>query len=438
MEKELWEEVLKILEIDIPEENFGLWLKPIKPISFTGEKFKVAIPNRYFKEQINSKYKEVIEKILCGLTNTSVVLEYSLDSSIKEGFIQKGGTKSKPKHSVIPPSLNPKYTFESFVIGENNSFAHAAAWAVAEKPGLAYNPLFIYGGVGLGKTHLMHAIGRHIFTANPNTKIVYVTTEQFTYEFVDAIKEDGSLKFKDKYRGIDLLLVDDIQFLGGKEGTQDEFFHTFNALYELRKQIVLSSDRTPKDIPTVEERLRSRFESGLMVDIQPPNLETRIAILKRLAEKENIFIPESIFYLIAEKIKANIRELEGAIIRIIAHSVLKNIEITEESVNRILEDIIEKKPQIISIDSIQKNVAKYFNVPQIELKSKKRNRSILLPRHIAMYLCRRLTKISLPDIGRDFGGKDHTTVIHACSKIEKEIKRDENLKKIIEILSTKF
>jgi len=438
MEKELWEEVLKILEIDIPEENFGLWLKPIKPISFAGGKFKVAIPNRYFKEQINSKYKEVIEKILCGLTNTSVVLEYSLDSSIKEGFIQKGGTKSKPKHSVIPPSLNPKYTFESFVIGENNSFAHAAAWAVAEKPGLAYNPLFIYGGVGLGKTHLMHAIGRHIFTANPNTKIVYVTTEQFTYEFVDAIKEDGSLKFKDKYRGIDLLLVDDIQFLGGKEGTQDEFFHTFNALYELRKQIVLSSDRTPKDIPTVEERLRSRFESGLMVDIQPPNLETRIAILKRLAEKENIFIPESIFYLIAEKIKANIRELEGAIIRIIAHSVLKNIEITEESVNRILEDIIEKKPQIISIDSIQKNVAKYFNVPQIELKSKKRNRSILLPRHIAMYLCRRLTKISLPDIGRDFGGKDHTTVIHACSKIEKEIKRDENLKKIIEILSTKF
>ncbi|MBU1262446.1 chromosomal replication initiator protein DnaA [bacterium] len=438
MEKELWEEVLKILAIDIPEENFGLWLKPIRPISFTDGKFKVAVPNSYFKEQIDSKYRAAIEKILCGLTNISVALEYGMDSSIKEGFIQKGGDKSKPKHSVIPPSLNPKYTFESFVIGENNSFAHAAAWAVAEKPGTAYNPLFIYGGVGLGKTHLMHAIGRHIFNLNPNTRIVYVTTEQFTYEFVDAIKEDGSLKFKDKYRGIDLLLVDDIQFLGGKEGTQDEFFHTFNALYELRKQIVLSSDRTPKEIPTVEERLRSRFESGLMVDIQPPNLETRIAILKRLAEKENIFISESIFYLIAEKIKANIRELEGAIIRIIAHSVLKNIEITEESVNKILEDIIEKKPTIISIDFIQKNVAKYFNIPQIELKSKKRNRAILLPRHIAMYLCRRLTKISLPDIGRDFGGKDHTTVIHACNKIEKEIKKDENLKKIIEILSTKF
>ena len=279
----------------------------------------------------------------------------------------------------------------------------------------------------------MHAIGQHIFTLNPNAKIVYVTTEQFTYEFVNSIKEDQSLKFKEKYRGIDLLLIDDIQFLGGKEGTQDEFFHTFNSLYELRKQIILSSDRTPKEIPTVEERLRSRFESGLMVDIQPPNLETRIAILKKIAEKEKFFIPEPIFHLIAGKIKANIRELEGAIIRIIAHSVLQHIEITEESVNRILEDIIEKKPPIISIDSIQKNVAKYFNIPQIELKSKKRNRSILLPRHIAMYLSRRLTKVSLPDIGRDFGGKDHTTIIHACNKIEKEIKKDENLKKIIEI-----
>jgi chromosomal replication initiator protein len=440
MEKELWEEVLKILAIDIPEENFELWFNLTRPISFIDGKFKVAVPNIYFKEQINNKYREAIEKVLCGLTNSPVTLEYILDSSIKEGFIQKQkvGTKSKPKQSIIPPSLNPKYTFESFVIGENNSFAHAAAWAVAEKPGIAYNPLFIYGGVGLGKTHLMHAIGRHIFTVNPNMKIVYVTTEQFTYEFVDAIKEDGSLKFKDKYRGIDILLVDDIQFLGGKEGTQDEFFHTFNALYELRKQIVLSSDRTPKEIPTVEERLRSRFESGLMVDIQPPNLETRIAILKRLAEKENIFIPENIFYIIAEKIKTNIRELEGAIIRIIAHSVLKNIQITEESVNKILEDIIEKKPPIISIDSIQKNVAKYFNISQIELKSKKRNRIILLPRHIAMYLARRLTKVSLPDIGRDFGGKDHTTVIHACRKIENDIKKDENLKKIIENLSTKF
>ncbi|MDI6752040.1 MAG: chromosomal replication initiator protein DnaA [bacterium] len=438
MEKELWEEILKILTIDIPEENFGLWLKPISPISFTDGKFKVAVPNLYFKEQIDNKYKEAIEKILCGLTNSSVTLEYSLDSSIKEGFIQKGGTKSKLKRSVVPPSLNPKYTFESFVIGENNSFAHAAAWAVAEKPGLAYNPLFIYGGVGLGKTHLMHAIGQHIFALNPNMRIVYITTEQFTYEFVNAIKEDGSLKFKDKYRKVDILLVDDIQFLGGKEGTQDEFFHTFNALYELRKQIVLSSDRTPKEIPTVEERMRSRFESGLMVDIQPPNLETRMAILKKLAEKENIFIPEHIFYLIAEKIKTNIRELEGAIIRIIAHSVLKNIEITEEIVNRILEDIVEKKPPIISIDSIQKNVAKYFNIPQTEIKSKKRNKSILLPRHIAMYLCRKLTKVSLPDIGRDFGGKDHTTIIHAYNKIEKGIKKDETLKKIIEILSTKF
>ncbi len=437
METEIWEETLNIISKEISEENFELWLKPIKPINITGNKFKIAIPNKYIREQIEGCYQPAIEKILSGLLNTPIFLEYIVDTSIKDSFIQKIDTIKSKISSVVPPSLNPKYTFKNFIVGDNNRFAHAASWAVAEKPGQAYNPLFIYGGVGLGKTHLMQAIGAHIFSKKPSWKIIYVSTEQFTNEFIDSIQFNQSSKFKEKYRNINVLLVDDIQFLQGKEQTQDEFFHTFNSLYEGRKQIILTSDRPPKDIPTVEERLRSRFESGLMTDIQSPNLETRIAILKKIIENENVNIDEEIIQFIANNIKSNIRELEGAIIRIIANSILKNQTITLNIAEEILKDFIKKDEHLnISISFIQKKVAQYFNIQIQDLKTKKRDSSIIIPRHIAMYLARKLTKISFPDVAREFGGKDHTTILHAYNKIEKKLQYDNELKKIIEKLST--
>jgi len=437
MEKGLWEEALNIISKEIEDEKFELWLKPIKPISLIDNKFKVAIPNSYFKEQLDSTYRSALEKTLSGLINNPISLEYVLDKSIKDSFIKKIDNIKDKFTSISPPSLNPKYTFKSFVIGENNRFAHAASWAAAEKPGLVYNPLFIYGGVGLGKTHLMQAIGSYIFSKNPQLKIIYTSTEQFTYEFIDSIQFNQLLKFKEKYRNVNILLIDDIQFLEGKEQTQDEFFHTFNTLYEKNRQIVLTSDRPPKDIPTIEERLRSRFESGLMTDIQPPDLETRIAILKRIIENENIKIEDDVLHFIASKIKTNIRELEGVIIRLIAHSTLKNQKITLDVVDGILKDMIPKKDDIdIPISTIQKKVARYFNIKIDDIKSKNRSSSNILPRHIAMYLCKKFTKFSLPEIGREFGGKDHTTILYACNKIEKKLKIDNNLKRIIDNLST--
>ncbi|MEW6482520.1 MAG: chromosomal replication initiator protein DnaA [bacterium] len=437
MEKEFWEEALNILKKDIPEEKFELWLKPIKPLTIVDNKFKIAIPNKYFKDQLEGCYKNALEKTLSGLINNPISLDYVVDKSIKDTFIKKIDNIKSKLTPPFPLTLNPKYTFKSFVIGENNRFAHAASWAVAEKPGHAYNPLFIYGGVGLGKTHLMQAIGSHIFSKNPSLKIIYVSTEQFTNEFIDSIQFNQPLKFKEKYRNINTLLIDDIQFLQGKEQTQDEFFHTFNTLYESGRQMVLTSDRPPKDIPTIEERLRSRFESGLMTDIQPPDLETRIAILKRITENENIKIDEDILHFIAGKIKTNIRELEGVMIRVIARYILEGKKITLKIIEEILKDMVSKKDDLnISISTIQKKVAKYFNIKIEDIKAKNRSSSNILPRHIAMYLCKKLTNFSLPEIGREFGGKDHTTVLYACNKIEKRLQYNKDLKITIDNLST--
>lgn len=435
MEDQFWKEALDILEKEIPPEKFELWLKPIRPIAIADNKFKIAIPNKYFKDQLEGSYKDALEKTLSGLINNPISLEYVIDKSIKDSFIKK---IDSIKRGFTPTLfLNPKYTFKNFIIGENNRFAHAASWAVAENPGHVYNPLFIYGGVGLGKTHLMQAIGSYIFLKNPQLKIIYVSTEQFTNEFVDSIQFNQPLKFKEKYRNINLLLIDDIQFLQGKEQTQDEFFHTFNTLYEGRKQMVLTSDRPPKDIPTLEERLKSRFESGLMTDIQPPDLETRLAILKKIIENEIIEIDDEALYLIASKIKSNIRELEGVMIRIIAHSTLKGQRITLNIVEEILKDIVSKKDGLnISPLIIQQKVAKYFNIKIEDIKSKNRSSSHIRPRHIAMYLCKKFTKLSLPELGREFGGKDHTTILYAARKIEKELKNNTNLKTIINTLST--
>ncbi len=335
--------------------------------------------------------------------------------------------------------LNPKYTFDSFVIGNSNRFAHAASLAVAESPAKAYNPLFIYGGVGLGKTHLMHAIGHYILNNNPKSQVVYVSSEKFTNELINSIKDDKNVEFRNKYRNIDILLVDDIQFIAGKERTQEEFFHTFNALYEANKQIIISSDRPPKEIPTLEDRLRSRFEWGLIADIQAPDFETRMAILKKKADVEKLNIPNEVMVYIATKIKSNIRELEGALIRIVAFSSLTNKEISVDLASEALKDIISsKQTRQVTIDIIQEVVANYYNLKIEDLKSARRTRNIAFPRQIAMYLSRKLTDMSLPKIGEEFGGRDHTTVIHAYEKISNNLKKDESLQNAINELNKRI
>ncbi|VTQ81428.1 chromosomal replication initiator protein DnaA, partial [Hathewaya histolytica] len=336
-------------------------------------------------------------------------------------------------------TLNPKYTFNSFVIGNSNRFAHAASLAVAEAPAKAYNPLFIYGGVGLGKTHLMHAIGHYILQNNSKSKVVYVTSEKFTNELINSIKDDKNEEFRNKYRNVDVLLIDDIQFIAGKERTQEEFFHTFNALHEANKQIILSSDRPPKEIPTLEDRLRSRFEWGLITDIQAPDFETRIAILKKKADVDNLNIDNEVMVYIANKIKSNIRELEGALIRVVAYSSLTNKQINVDLAAEALKDIISnKQSKQITIDLIQDIVSSYYNLKIEDLKSARRTRNIAFPRQIAMYLCRKLTDMSLPKIGEEFGGRDHTTVIHAYDKISENLKKDETLEDIVNELAKKI
>lgn len=347
-------------------------------------------------------------------------------------FITINNKNINLKEGVNTPPLNPKYTFDTFVIGNSNRLAHAAARAVAEAPSKAYNPLFLYGGVGLGKTHLMHAIGHYVLNHNEHSKVVYVSSETFTNELINSIRDDTTVEFRTKYRTIDILLVDDIQFLAGKERTQEEFFHTFNALYEANKQIIISSDRPPKEIPTLEDRLRSRFEWGLLADIQPPDLETRVAILRKKAQLENFIIPDDVLLFIATKIKSNIRELEGALLRVIAYASLHQKEINLDLTMEALKEVLSSdRPKNISIPLIQKIVAQYFNLRIEEFKARRRTRNVAFARQIAMYLSRELTDASLPKIGEEFGGRDHTTVIHAYEKIKEEIETDEELKNTV-------
>ena len=335
--------------------------------------------------------------------------------------------------------LNPKYTFDTFVIGSGNRFAHAASLAVAEAPAKAYNPLFIYGGVGLGKTHLMHAIGHYVLEHNPSVKVVYLSSEKFTNEFINSIRDNRPDDFRNKYRNVDVLLIDDIQFLAGKESTQEEFFHTFNALHEENKQIVISSDRPPKEIPTLEDRLRSRFEWGLITDITPPDLETRIAILRKKAKAEGLDIPNEVMLYIANQIDTNIRELEGALIRVVAYSSLENKDITADLAAEALKSIIPStKPKVITVHDIQKVVGEHYGVKLEDFAAKKRTKSIAFPRQIAMYLSRELTDLSLPKIGEEFGGRDHTTVIHAHDKISKMIQTDTQFQREIQELQEKL
>lgn len=435
---ELWNQTLELIKVELTEVSFNTWLKAIQPVSLNDNVFTFSVPDDFTKGILEARYLTLIKNALKQVSSVYYDIKLIIGSDEAQEQDQEEENQDKAYEDQSNSSLNPKYTFDTFVIGNSNRLAHAASVAVAESPAKAYNPLFIYGGVGLGKTHLMHAIGHYILNQNKKAKVVYVSSETFTNELINSIRDDRNVEFRNKYRTIDVLLVDDIQFIAGKERTQEEFFHTFNALHEANKQIIISSDRPPKEIPTLEDRLRSRFEWGLIADIQAPDLETRIAILKKKAKLENLQISDNVMHLIAKKIQSNIRELEGALIRIVAYSSLTNGEINEALAEEALKDIITNiKPKIVSATTIKEAVGSYFNIKIEDFNAKKRNRSIVYPRQIAMYLCREITDMSLPKIGEEFG-RDHTTIMHAHEKISNEIKIDPNLKSIIEDLKNRI
>ncbi|UFJ40453.1 chromosomal replication initiator protein DnaA [Brevibacillus humidisoli] len=443
---ELWRKVLAKIEKTLSKPSFDTWLKATKATTLEEDALIVSAPNEFARDWLESRYSPLITDTLYETTGINMKVKFVVPQDPDLGLtdeIPAPNPKTPVQPSVgddQPPSiLNPKYTFDTFVIGSGNRFAHAASLAVAEAPAKAYNPLFIYGGVGLGKTHLMHAIGHYVLEHNPSAKVVYLSSEKFTNEFINSIRDNKTVDFRNKYRSVDVLLIDDIQFLAGKEQTQEEFFHTFNALHEESKQIVISSDRPPKEIPTLEDRLRSRFEWGLITDIQPPDLETRIAILRKKAKAENLDIPNEVMIYIANQIDTNIRELEGALIRVVAYSSLINRDIDANLAAEALKDIIpSSRPRVITIMDIQRAVGEEFSLKLEDFKAKKRTKSVAYPRQIAMYLSRELTDASLPKIGDEFGGRDHTTVIHAHEKISKALLTDPQLQVTVQSLIEKL
>ena len=442
--EELWAEVLVNIEKRISRPSFQTWVKSTKLLAYEGETVTIAAPNTFAKEWLESHYVHLITGLLSELTGEDRLIQFVVPEDMAETdfMIPKPAEKPIEIERAIPKSgmLNSKYTFDTFVIGSGNRFAHAASLAVAEAPAKAYNPLFIYGGVGLGKTHLMHAIGHYVLDQNPNAKVVYLTSEKFTNEFINSIRDNKAVEFRDKYRSVDVLLIDDIQFLAGKEQTQEEFFHTFNTLHQESKQIVISSDRPPKEIPTLEDRLRSRFEWGLITDIAPPDLETRIAILRKKAKADGLMdIPNEVMTHIANEIDSNIRELEGALIRVVAYSSLVNSDITMDLAAEALKDILPNaRPRKVTILDIQKTVGAHFNMRLEDFAAKKRTRAVAFPRQIAMYLSRELTDFSLPKIGTEFGGRDHSTVIHAHEKISTMLKDDKVIQQDIQDIKNKL
>jgi len=436
--KKIWDAALEIIKPDISPTSFNTWFLKIKPINYVNNTYYFLSENEFEKGILESRHIPLITNALAEVTGKTgqvkiVLKEEDAMISQNDASPQISLTNVDDKISNYQNnSMNPKYTFDSFVIGENNRFAHAACVAVSEAPSERYNPLFIYGGVGLGKTHLMQAIGHYILSYAPQKKVVYVSCEKFTNDFIDAIQNKTNISFRNKYRSADILLIDDIQFLAKKEGTQEEFFHTFNTLHQENKQIVSSSDRPPKEIPTLEERLRSRFESGLITDIYAPNFETRIAIIRKKAASFSDEIPNEVLSFIADSIHSNIRELEGALTTVFAYSKLHKVPINLESAKNALKDIFRKKEDIvITSEYIKEVTAKYFNITVEDMNSKKRTRSISLPRQVAMYITREITDLSLPRIGEEFGGRDHSTVIHACSKIAEEMTTNTDFKNLI-------
>ncbi|MDQ0158389.1 chromosomal replication initiator protein DnaA [Alkalibacillus salilacus] len=437
---DLWNQTLNELEKKVSKPSFDTWLKSTEARSIEGDAIYIVAPNEFARDWLENSYAELISETVYDITGSQLtpkfVIPESSQSMDEDSQPMKKVNQAKSNEQDSKTMLNSKYTFETFVIGSGNRFAHAASLAVAEAPAKAYNPLFIYGGVGLGKTHLMHAIGHYVIEHNPDAKVVYLSSEKFTNEFINSIRDNRTIDFRNKYRNVDVLLIDDIQFLAGKEQTQEEFFHTFNSLHEDNKQIVISSDRPPKEIPTLEDRLRSRFEWGLITDITPPDLETRIAILRKKAKADGLEIPNEVMLYIANQIDTNIRELEGALIRVVAYSSLVNEEIDASLAADALKDIVpHARPKEITIKGIQEVIANRFNIYLEDFAAKKRTKSVAFPRQIAMYLTRELTDFSLPKIGEEFGGRDHTTVIHAHEKISKMMADDIQLQREIDELT---
>lgn len=426
----LWDDVLSVLRPQLNDESFDLWLRPIRPLAFESNRLTLQVPNAFFADWIRDHYQQQLESLLQEKAGEAVQLSFQVVRPTEEPVMPL----VKPAASVplisAPPLaenyLNPRYMFDTFVVGHSNRFAQAASQAVAKDPGKAYNPLFLYGGVGLGKTHLMHAIGHHMIQTNPNARVLYTTSEKFINEFIDALRFEKMSQFRQRYRSLDCLLIDDIQFLVNKESSQEEFFYTFNTLYDSRKQIVISSDRPPKEIPTLQERLITRFEWGVVADIQAPELETRIAILRDKAEAENLFVPDDVILFLASHVRTNVRELEGSLIRVVAHASLTGVPLTVDSARETLRDVIarEEAAAPVSIERIQETVARHYHVDLHDMKSKRRTDAIAFPRQIAMYLARTLTEMSTTQIGDSFGGKDHTTVMHATNKIKSRLETD--------------
>lgn len=449
--QEKWSEILEALKVEhaISDVSFRTWLLPLKVYSVENNIITILIDDAVLGsgsiDFISRKYGLPLKVAVEEVTGESYEIAFisSAQASKQESTTHKDNKKSESTNKNKYPFLNPRYTFDTFVVGTNNNLAHAASLAVAESPAEVYNPLFIYGGVGLGKTHLMHSIAHFILDHNPSSKVLYVTSETFTNELIDSIRNrnenSSTAEFREKYRNIDVLLVDDIQFIIGKESTQEEFFHTFNTLHESKKQIIISSDKPPKDIETLEERLRSRFEWGLTVDIQQPDYETRMAILKKKEELDGLQIDNEVMKYIATNVKSNIRELEGALTKIVALSRLKNREVNVELAEEALKDLISpNNPKDITPELIAEIVSEHFNITIAEILSTKKSRNIAYPRQITMYLCRKLTDVSLNDIGKKLGNRDHTTVLHGINKIEKELSKDSTLENTIAVLSKKI
>jgi chromosomal replication initiator protein len=425
----LWEDVLSALKPQMNDESYELWLKPVKPVSLEAGRFAIQVPNSFFSDWMRDHYQTQIEKLLQERVGEPVALSFQVVQSSQPVIPlipAPAPAIAHPPEAVMDTHLNPRYTFDSFVVGHANRFAQAASQAVSKDPGKAYNPLFLYGGVGLGKTHLMHAIGHHMIKINPRARVLYTTSEKFINEFIDSLRFEKMAQFRQKYRNLDCLLIDDIQFLVDKESSQEEFFYTFNTLYDSRKQIIISSDRPPKEIPTLQERLITRFEWGVVADIQAPDLETRIAILRAKAETERLYVPEDVTLFLATHVRTNIRELEGSLIRVVAHASLTGVALTVDSARETLRDVIarEEASAPVSLEKIQEVVARHYHVDLSDMKSRRRTDAIAFPRQIAMYLSRELTDFSTTHIGDAFGGKDHTTVMHATNKIKARLESD--------------
>jgi chromosomal replication initiator protein len=447
----LWEKSLHIIKDKVSQQNFDTWIRPIKISSLEGSNLTLHVPNKFFKDWLMENYHAVIKEALTSIAgiDLKVDLQIALDAKKSQSSTRRAGDHQEktrsPKKSVrsgTNQSLNQHYAFDRFVVGPCNQFAHAASVSVAEQPAKNYNPLFIYGGVGLGKTHLLNAIGLHTLALFPDLNVVYVSAEEFMNELINSIRYDRMPKFREKYRNMDCLLMDDIQFVAGKEKTQEEFFHTFNTLHDSGKQIVVTSDKFPKDIPNMENRLRSRFEWGLIADIHPPEIETKIAILEKKAQENKMVLPQNVAHYVASHVESNIRELEGYLIRISAFSSLTGKEIDMNLTKEVLKKIIKlNEKEEVTVDEILKTVAGKLNVKMSDIKSHKKNKNLVFARQIAMYLSRRMTSASFPDIGEKIGGRDHSTVIYACNKMKKVMEEDLNVKKLVleleEILQNK-